>query len=131
MFAKLVRVEMTVDSSSYDNAPNNRGRAFRKIILSIGAQRSLLELVQFVHHITVDLYMISPLLSVVDLQRLTSPNLSFGTHSNFARVLASPILPKMKRAELRILRSDSEACSRILGLIDMSRQYSTVAAHRR
>jgi hypothetical protein len=73
MFAKLERVEMTVDSSSYDNAPKNRGRTFRKIILSIGAQRSLLELVQFVHDVTVDLCMISPLLSVVDLRDLQDP----------------------------------------------------------
>jgi len=131
MFVKLVRVEMTVDSSSYENAPNNSGRTFRKIILSIGAQRSLLKPVQFVHDVTIDLCMLSPLSSAVDLPRLTRPSLSFGTHSNSARVPASSILPKMKRAELRILRSDSEACSRILGLTDMSRQYSTVAAHRR
>ncbi len=61
MFVKLVRVEMTADNSSNENTPDNRGRTFRKIILSIGTQRKLLESVQLVHDVTVDLCMISPL----------------------------------------------------------------------
>ena len=131
MLVKLARVEITGNALSPLRGPEKDIATFREIILSITTQRSLLELEQLMHYVSINLHLISTVSTITRCHGLTRPNLSFGTEPDFARVAGSPMLPRMKRAELRILRSDSEACSSIFGPIAMSRQYSTVAAHRR
>jgi hypothetical protein len=63
--------------------------------------------------------------------RLTKPISALDTLFIRARVSASPMFPKMKRAEFLIFLIDSAACASTVGPIAMSRQYSTVAAHKR
>jgi hypothetical protein len=132
MLVKLARVEITGKALSPLRGPKKDIATFREIMLSVTTQRSLLELEQLMHYVSINLHLISTVSSgITRCHVLTRPNLSFGTKPDFARMAGSPMLPRMKRAELRILRSDSEVCSSILGPIAMSRQYSTVAAHRR
>ena len=132
MFVKLARVEMTGKSFKSTSGSEKGRTTSREVILSVATQRSLLELEQLMHDVSINLHLISAfLLSATNVLRLTRLNWPFVTKPDFARSDESPMFPNIKRAELRILRSDSEVCSRILGPIEMSRQYSTVAAHRR
>ena len=65
------------------------------------------------------------------MKEFTKPRSFCSTRTKSFRRSVVPMLPSMKRAELRSFRKDSAAWAKIVGPMDISRQYSTVAAHIR
>jgi hypothetical protein len=84
VFVKLARVEMTGKALSLLEPLNKDRATFREIILSIATQRSLLELEQLMHDVSINLHIISTFLpSVTDVPGTHETQLAFWNQARF------------------------------------------------
>ena len=106
-------------------------RTFGEIIGIVTIQCRPLKHIQLVHYVSFGLEILMRAILPSQMKEPTKPRSFCSTRIKSCRCSVVPMLPSMKRAELRSFRRDSAAWAKIVGPMDISRQYSTVAAHIR